>query len=412
MNARFFYRSVDLINSVSKKIVVNDLIKKKDRILVSFSGGQDSIFLLFILNQLYSQMELNLALFWCHHLWQTDSFSLMQQIAKLSFLFQFNNCFAIPSKFISSELLARKWRYDCSYRVSSFYNYSKICLAHTSNDKVETLFLNLMRGTGLSGLSPLRWTQFVHKNNIENEEHISQIFSAQISPFFWCFLFDNKKRRQGGIIDVANRILFIVPPRGSVFDRIFLTDVWQKFWINDKKLKTVFLFSWESNIYNGTTNLTNLSFFSTFYLCLSPLCDKSPITFCCSSFRRGGTNFCFPKIYFYQDISSTASYFVDNMGNSKALGEQKNSILIIESEHFILLLKFLACGGPLFPCVLKKIVLKKHIRKLARRRTFEKISYKELSTKLIDTKKKKNKKAKRWFNCVSYTFFKACSTSL
>ena len=521
MNAKFFYRSVDLINSVSKKIVANNLIKKKDRVLVSFSGGQDSICLLFLLNQLYSQMELNLALFWCHHLWQTDAFSLMQQSAKLSFLFQFNNCFAIPSNILSSELLARKWRYDCSYRVSSFYNHSKICLAHTSNDKVETLFLNLMRGTGLRGLSPLRWIQFVPKNNIKKEEHISQIFPAQISPFFWYFLFDKCFSKKKQIFGETS------------------TNGWNKFWIKKrfaKKFKTFFLFCWKPNIYSGTTNLTKLSFFSTLYLCLSPLYSKSinfnaklsaspypmgtqriirrsfatdnkPMTFCCSSFERGGTNFSFPKISFFQDISPTANYSVrlsiENLSFRKNRGEDKNfifnSILIIENEHSIFSINtFFTPTGyyvdnsiPLSLCTLKKVVLKKDIRKLRIRekisinsidflqselcndnkslqselcndnksidfyakqirRSFatdkdksslqsESINFyakqirrsfatdnsfayprrgKEMHGALHDnksysnTKKKKNRKAKKWFKCVSYTFFKACSTHL
>jgi tRNA(Ile)-lysidine synthase TilS/MesJ len=171
MGVKSFYRRIDLVNK-SHKLISNNLIKQKDQVLLSFSGGQDSICLLFMLNQLYSQLELHITFFWCHHLWQTDSFYLMQQVAKLSFLFQFNSCFAIPSSFISSELLARKWRQSCSYRVSFFSNNSKICLAHTFNDKVETIFFNFMRGTGLTKLSPLRRTQLISKSISTNEKHV------------------------------------------------------------------------------------------------------------------------------------------------------------------------------------------------------------------------------------------------
>ena len=163
MGAKFFYRDIDLVYFVNNKLISNNLINQKDRVLLSFSGGQDSICFVFILNQLYCQLELDITFFWCHHLWQTDSFYLMQQIAKLSFLFQFNSCFPIPLTCISSELLARKWRQSCSYRVCLFYNYSKICLAHTFNDKVENIFLNFIRGTGLIGLAPLRWIQLAKR---------------------------------------------------------------------------------------------------------------------------------------------------------------------------------------------------------------------------------------------------------
>ena len=174
MSAKFFYKNIDLVYFVNNKLINNNLINPKERMLLSFSGGQDSICFVFILNQLYSQLELDITFFWCHHLWQTDSLYLMQQIAKLSFLLQFNSCFPIPLNSISSELLARKWRQRCSYRVSLFYNYSKICLAHTFNDKVENIFLNFIRGTGLIGLTPLRWTQFISKSNITNKKYISR----------------------------------------------------------------------------------------------------------------------------------------------------------------------------------------------------------------------------------------------
>ena len=168
MGFKSFYRRIDLVNKSNKL----NLISQNDQILLSFSGGQDSICLVFMLNQLYSQLELHITLFWCHHLWQTDSFYLMQQVAKLSFLFQFNSCFTISSNSLSSELLARKWRQSCSNRVSFFYNGSKICLAHTFNDKVETIFFNFMRGTGLTKLSPLRREQFISKSSSTNEKHV------------------------------------------------------------------------------------------------------------------------------------------------------------------------------------------------------------------------------------------------
>ena len=186
MVAKSLYRSVDLINAVNKVIIANQLMKPNDRLLLSISGGQDSICLLVLFNQFYTQMELDLNLLWCHHLWQFDSFSLMRQITKLSFLFQFNSCFAITSKFVPSELLARNWRQNCSYRLCLFYNYCKIILAHSASDKAETILLNFLRGTGLTGLSPLHWTKQINEKsfkkefgtNLQSGEHISQIVTS------------------------------------------------------------------------------------------------------------------------------------------------------------------------------------------------------------------------------------------
>ena len=168
----------------------------KDKILLSISGGQDSICLLVILNQLSAQMEFKLGLVWCHHLWQIDSFSLMRQITKISYLFQLNSCFAITPKPIPSELLARNWRHDCSARICFFYNYYKMSLAHSASDKTETILLNLMRGTGLAGLSPLSWEKKNTVQNIKQREHVSQLLAFQVFFFIWSpfFLSQEKKK--------------------------------------------------------------------------------------------------------------------------------------------------------------------------------------------------------------------------
>ena len=187
MATKSVYRSIDLVNSVSKLISTNQLIRSKDRLLLATSGGQDSICLLVVLSQLTFQMSLHLSLFWCHHLWQIDSFLLMREMAKVSFLFQMDSCFVITSKPVHSELLARNWRHDCSSRISLFYNYHKVTLAHSGSDRVETILLNLMRGTGTTGLSPLRQTKTISENFLKKTKHISQF--PHSSFFCWSSIF-------------------------------------------------------------------------------------------------------------------------------------------------------------------------------------------------------------------------------
>ena len=187
MATKSVYRSIDIVNSVSKSISTNQLVTPKDRLLLATSGGQDSICLLVVLNQLTFQMDLHLSLLWCHHLWQIDSFSLMREMAKISFLFQMESCFVITPKPVHSELLARNWRYGCSHRVSLFYNYEKISLAHSASDRVETILLNLMRGTGTTGLSPLHGTKTISENSLKKKKHISQF--PHFSFFCWSSIF-------------------------------------------------------------------------------------------------------------------------------------------------------------------------------------------------------------------------------
>ena len=200
MTKKYVYRSIDIVNSVSKLISTNQLIQAKDRLLLATSGGQDSISLLVVLNQLAFQMDLHLSLFWCNHLWQIDSFSLMRQIAKISFLFQMDSCFVVTFKPVHSELLARNWRYSCSYRVSLFYNCHKISLAHSGSDRVETILLNLMRGTGTTGLSPLHWTKKISEKFLKKKKHISRL--SYFSFFCWSGFMPHERNSENiGIVN-------------------------------------------------------------------------------------------------------------------------------------------------------------------------------------------------------------------
>ena len=59
---------------------------------------------------------------------------------------------------ISVEMAARDLRYSWFSRLCKEYGYRALAVAHNANDNVETLFLNLLRGTGLKGLSGMRQT--------------------------------------------------------------------------------------------------------------------------------------------------------------------------------------------------------------------------------------------------------------
>lgn len=55
-------------------------------------------------------------------------------------------------KGISIEMAARELRYSWFDALCRENGYDGVCVAHNANDNVETLFLNLLRGTGLKGL--------------------------------------------------------------------------------------------------------------------------------------------------------------------------------------------------------------------------------------------------------------------
>ncbi len=60
------------------------------------------------------------------------------------------------SKGISIEMAARELRYGWFYRVMDEEGYDRLAIAHNLNDSVETLFLNILRGTGIDGLGGIK----------------------------------------------------------------------------------------------------------------------------------------------------------------------------------------------------------------------------------------------------------------
>ncbi|WP_106830091.1 tRNA lysidine(34) synthetase TilS [Parabacteroides pacaensis] len=56
-------------------------------------------------------------------------------------------------KHLSIEMAARELRYEWFERIRQEYNAQAIAVAHHQDDSVETFLLNLMRGTGLRGLT-------------------------------------------------------------------------------------------------------------------------------------------------------------------------------------------------------------------------------------------------------------------
>ena len=145
-------KSINLIKLVSKQV-------SNENILIAFSGGQDSISLIILCFGIKSQNSLILNLLWNNHLWHKDSFFLARHTTKLGYLFQVALHSPITTTSVKTELGARHWRLKSSRRLQSFYNYHKIMQAHTGTDKIETLLLNLFRGTG--NTSPFYFTDFL-----------------------------------------------------------------------------------------------------------------------------------------------------------------------------------------------------------------------------------------------------------
>ena len=62
---------------------------------------------------------------------------------------------------ISIEMAARELRYDWFARIASENGFDAVAVAHNANDNAETLILNLLRGTGLRGITGMSSDSFL-----------------------------------------------------------------------------------------------------------------------------------------------------------------------------------------------------------------------------------------------------------
>ena len=62
---------------------------------------------------------------------------------------------------ISVEMAARRLRYRWFGELCRSFGYSAVAVAHNANDNAETLLLNLLRGTGLRGITGMKASGFI-----------------------------------------------------------------------------------------------------------------------------------------------------------------------------------------------------------------------------------------------------------
>ncbi len=144
-----------MLNKVKQTIEKYNLINKEDKIVIGVSGGPDSISLLNILHELgYDVVVAHIN----HGL--RENASLDEEFVK-SFCESKNIPFFVKHidlkdkdslNGMSTEEAGRKARYDFFNEVLNETNSTLIATAHNSNDNVETVLLNICRGSGVNGL--------------------------------------------------------------------------------------------------------------------------------------------------------------------------------------------------------------------------------------------------------------------
>jgi tRNA(Ile)-lysidine synthase len=134
----------------------NTLFSKTDKLLVAFSGGVDSVVLADLLYKAGHSIELAHCNFQLRGNEANDDTAFCENFAKsisapFHVIYVDTKTYASEHK-LSIQMAARELRYDWFKDLKAEHHFDYILTAHHANDNIETLLVNLIRGTGIKGL--------------------------------------------------------------------------------------------------------------------------------------------------------------------------------------------------------------------------------------------------------------------
>lgn len=147
-------------NKILTYINKENLLNRREKVVVTCSGGADSIFLLHILNKLGFDCIVAHCNFHLRGEESDRDENFVREFCErenLTLLVQHFDTkqFASENK-LSIEMAARELRYTWFEKIRTEHNAGAIAVAHHSDDSIETILLNLLRGTGLKGICGIR----------------------------------------------------------------------------------------------------------------------------------------------------------------------------------------------------------------------------------------------------------------
>ncbi len=145
---------------ISNYISKHSLLSHDDLHLVALSGGADSVALLRILRDLGYQID---AVHCNFHLRGAESDrdeafvrQLCDSLGIKLHLIHFDTGTYASVHQVSIEMAARELRYGYFNQLCQDIGAKTVCVAHHSDDTVETFLMNLLRGSGIHGLTGIR----------------------------------------------------------------------------------------------------------------------------------------------------------------------------------------------------------------------------------------------------------------
>jgi tRNA(Ile)-lysidine synthase len=149
-----------MLKRFGKFVAENKLVNPADRILLAVSGGIDSM----VMTHLFMQSEYDIGIAHCNFLLRSaESDKDEELVSKFAaehkiefFSTRFDTKAYATENGISVQMAARELRYRWFENIRKENGYDSIAVAHNLNDNIETMMINLIRGTGIEGLTGMK----------------------------------------------------------------------------------------------------------------------------------------------------------------------------------------------------------------------------------------------------------------
>ena len=234
-----------MIKKVLETIKKYNLIENGDKIVLGVSGGPDSITMLDILRQLREELEFEIVVAHINHMIREEAIEdekYVQEYCKKNNIECYIKRIDVEkianTKKIGTEEAGRKVRYEFFEEILQKTCSNKIGIAHNKNDKIETIIMHILRGSGISGLKgiePKRDNKYIRpliecerseieqyceenklepridKTNFENEYTRNKIRNIVI-PYI-------KKEFNPNIIETMNRLSELITEEDNYLEK-------------------------------------------------------------------------------------------------------------------------------------------------------------------------------------------------
>ena len=161
IHKEFLKKQHPLLKTIGNTLIDFDLIHKDMSLLCAVSGGPDSTCLLAVCDYFSNKYGFKLAIAHIHHNLRgkkadqdAEFVKRIAQKANLTFHLQQIDVIAFQKKHkLCLEEAARELRYETLATIARQNKYDRIALGHHADDVSEQLLMNLLRGTGIKGLT-------------------------------------------------------------------------------------------------------------------------------------------------------------------------------------------------------------------------------------------------------------------